>query len=76
VRIPDAPNRWRRTATKDLILISPQRVAEVRFGSLIDGRFRHVARLQRWRPDRTPDSCTFEQFPVIEHLPVTDVLTW
>lgn len=76
VRIPDTPNRWRRSADKDLVLVKPELVAEVRFDAMIDGRFRHVARLLRWRPDRTPDSCTFEQFPTIEPLPVTDVLAW
>lgn len=76
VRVPDTPNRWRRSAAKNLVLVAPDRVAEVRYDSLIDHRFRHVARLVRWRPDRSPGSCTFEQFPTIEHLPVTDVLAW
>lgn len=76
VRVPDAPNRWRRSAAKDLRLIDPQLVAEVRFDSLIDGRFRHVARLLRWRPDRTPASCTFAQFPAVAPLAVDDVLAW
>ena len=30
-----------------------------------NGRFRHSARFQRWRPDRTGESCTFEQLEVV-----------
>lgn len=76
VRVPDAPNRWRRSATKDLHLLEPERVAEVRFDSMIDGRFRHVAKFLRWRPDRRADSCRFDQFPVVDPLDVSDVLSW
>ncbi len=76
VRIPDTPNRWRRSADKQLMHVRPELVAEVRYDSLIDRRFRHVARLLRWRPDRNPHSCGFDQFPDIPPLSVTDVLTW
>jgi ATP-dependent DNA ligase len=48
----------------------------VRFDQLQGGRFRHAARFLRWRPDRDPASCTFEQLEAprpfqlaeIEHL--------
>ena len=43
-----------------------ERVAEVTFGQLQSGRFRHGVRLVRWRPDRTPDSCTYEQLDVAD----------
>jgi ATP-dependent DNA ligase len=36
-------------------------VAEVGYEDVLNGRFRHSARLIRWRPDRDPDSCTFSQ---------------
>jgi bifunctional non-homologous end joining protein LigD len=39
-----------------------------------DGRFRHPARFVRWRPDRTPESCTDEQFATSEPVPVDEVL--
>jgi ATP-dependent DNA ligase len=76
VRIPDTPNRWRRSADKQLMHVRPDLVAEVRYDSLIDQRFRHVARLLRWRPDRDPHSCNFDQFPEIPALSVAQVLTW
>ena len=36
-------------------------VVEVAYENLLNGRLRHGARFQRWRPDRTPDSCTYAQ---------------
>lgn len=61
-RAPDAPSRWRR-GPGTTVLVPPELVAEVRYDGIIDGRFRHIARLVRWRPDRTPQSCGFEQLP-------------
>ena len=65
-RMPGAQSRW--NAGKDLswVPIRVERVAEVTFGQLQSGRFRHGVRLVRWRPDRTPDSCTYEQLDVAD----------
>ena len=43
-----------------------ERVAEVRFGQLQSGRFRHGVSFLRWRPDRTLDSCTYSQLDVAD----------
>lgn len=69
VRVPDTPNRWQRRAGRPLHLLDPTRVAEVRYDGFADGRFRHPARLVRWRPDRTAASCGFDQLDIPE--PVT-----
>jgi ATP-dependent DNA ligase len=60
-RQPGNVSRW--NAKKDLSWtpIRPELVAEVTFEQVQNGRFRHSARLVRWRPDRTPDSCTYGQ---------------
>ena len=61
-RLPGAPSRW--SGKKDLswIPLRPERVAEVAYEHMENGaRFRHTARFRRWRPDRTPDSCTYAQ---------------
>jgi len=60
-RMPGAPSRW--NAKKDLswVPLRVELVAEVAYEGLIGDRFRHAARLVRWRPDRTPESCTYEQ---------------
>lgn len=42
--------------------VEPTLVAEVGCDQLDGDRFRHPARFRRWRLDRQPRSCTFEQF--------------
>jgi ATP-dependent DNA ligase len=60
-RRPGAQSRW--NAGKDLSWepLRIELVAEVAYEHLQGDRFRHTARFQRWRPDRTPSSCTYEQ---------------
>ena len=60
-RMPGALSRW--NAQKDLSWepLRAERVAEVRYEHLAAGRFRHTARLVRFRPDREPASCTYAQ---------------
>ena len=60
-RVPGAQSRW--NADKDLSF-TPLRielVAEVAYENLLNGRLRHGARFQNWRPDRDPQSCTYAQ---------------
>ncbi|WP_345635925.1 ATP-dependent DNA ligase [Rugosimonospora acidiphila] len=54
-------SRW--NAGKDLSFtpLRPERVVEVRYDHMEGTRFRHTAQFVRWRPDRTPESCTFAQ---------------
>lgn len=64
-RLPGGQSRW--TGGKDLSF-TPLRielVAEVAYERVDNGRFRHSARFQRWRTDRDPESCTFEQLEVV-----------
>jgi ATP-dependent DNA ligase len=60
-RMPGGPSRW--TGTRDLSweALRPERVVEVGYTQLVSGRFRHATRFLRWRPDRTPDSCRYDQ---------------
>ena len=39
--------------------LRPERVVEVRYEHMEGDRFRHTAQFSRWRPDRTPESCTY-----------------
>jgi ATP-dependent DNA ligase len=54
-------SRW--SAGKDLTFVPlrPERVIEVRYDHMEGPRLRHTAQFVRWRPDRDPGSCTFEQ---------------
>ena len=62
VRGVGEPNRF-APAGKDTswVVLRPELVLEVRYDHLEGDRFRHVAQLERWRPDRDPASCTFDQ---------------
>ena len=63
-RVPGGPSRW--TGKKDLSwnALRPELVAEVAYDQMEGNRFRHVARFVRWRPDRTADSCAYDQLDV------------
>ena len=64
-RLPGGQSRW--NASKDLTFtpLRPDLVAEVAYERVDNGRFRHSARFQNWRPDRDPESCTFDQLEVV-----------
>lgn len=54
-------SRW--SGGKDLSFtpLRPDRVVEVKYDHMEGERFRHTAQFVRWRPDRDPHSCTYEQ---------------
>jgi ATP-dependent DNA ligase len=60
-RMPGGPSRW--NAKKDLSWepLRIERVVEVAFEQVQSGRFRHASRFVRWRPDKMPDQCTYDQ---------------
>ena len=60
-RRPGEPSRW--TGDKDLswVPLEPSLVCEVSYDQLTGGRFRHATRFHRWRPDKDPTDCTFDQ---------------
>lgn len=60
-RMPGAPHRWSGQKDHSWIPLRPERVAEVKYGSTLNGRFREVTKLLRWRPDKSPKECTFDQ---------------
>jgi ATP-dependent DNA ligase len=72
-RMPGGQSRW--NAKKDLSFtpLRPELVAEVAYERVDSGRFRHSARLQRWRPDRDAASCTFDQLEVVPPHELVDV---
>jgi ATP-dependent DNA ligase len=61
-RLAGSAGRWDpREMAMDWTPLSPERVVEVAWDRLDDLRFRHPARLVRWRPDRDAASCTLDQ---------------
>ncbi|MBV1937982.1 ATP-dependent DNA ligase [Streptomyces sp. BV286] len=74
-RLPGAPSRW--TGKKDLSWtpLRPELVCEVAYEHMENGeRFRHTARFRRWRPDRTPESCTYAQLEEPVGYDLADIL--
>jgi ATP-dependent DNA ligase len=64
-RKPGGHSRW--TGDKDLSwnAVRPELVAEVAYDHLQGTRFRHATRFVRWRPDRDPRSCTYDQLEAV-----------
>jgi ATP-dependent DNA ligase len=67
-------SRW--NAGKDLswVPLRIELVAEVTFGQLQSGRFRHGSTFVRWRPDREPASCRYDQLEVAAPVPFARVV--
>jgi ATP-dependent DNA ligase len=54
-------SRWNAGKDLSFVPLRPERVVEVRYDHMEGERFRHTAQFVRWRPDRTPQSCTYAQ---------------
>ncbi|WP_029146067.1 ATP-dependent DNA ligase [Microbacterium luticocti] len=66
----------RFSAGKDVsfVRLRPERVLEVRYDQLEGDRFRHTVQFERWRPDREPESCRFDQLETVASFDVDRVL--
>lgn len=60
-RMPGAQSRWNRGKDLGWEPLRVERVAEVAYDHLQGDRFRHATRLVRWRPDRSPADCRYDQ---------------
>lgn len=54
-------HRWNAGRDMGWLPVRPEWVAEVKYGSTLNGRFREVTKMLRWRRDKEPSQCTFEQ---------------
>jgi ATP-dependent DNA ligase len=55
------PSRWSSGRELEWIALRPELVIEIDFDHVSAGRIRHGARLRRWRDDKDPRECTFDQ---------------
>jgi ATP-dependent DNA ligase len=60
---PGGPSRWSTARSAEWKPLRPALVVEVRYDHITGNRFRHGTGLVRWRPDKAPEQCTFEQLP-------------
>ncbi|GIF76379.1 ATP-dependent DNA ligase [Asanoa siamensis] len=67
-------SRWNPEKDLSFVPLRPERVVEVRYDHLEGHRFRHTAQFVRWRPDREPESCGYDQLDQPVRFDVADVL--
>jgi ATP-dependent DNA ligase len=61
-RMPGGPSRWSRGSETEWVAVRPELVCEVAYDKLEAGeRFRHATRFLRWRTDKPPRECGFDQ---------------
>jgi ATP-dependent DNA ligase len=60
-RAPGGPSRWSTERTGEWEPLKPVLVVEVAYDQVTGGRFRHGTRFLRWRPDKAPAQCRFDQ---------------
>ena len=58
---PGGPSRWNTERTTQWEPLKPELVVEVRYDQVTSRRFRHGTGFLRWRPDKDPRQCTFDQ---------------
>jgi ATP-dependent DNA ligase len=60
-KAPGGPSRWSTERSGQWEPVKPKIVVEVRYDHVTGDRFRHGTKLVRFRPDKAPSQCTFEQ---------------
>ncbi|WP_298867632.1 ATP-dependent DNA ligase [uncultured Microbacterium sp.] len=73
-RLPGAQSRWSQGKDPSFIAIRPELVVEVAYDQMQGARFRHTAQFRRWRPDRDPTSCSYDQLEQPVGFRLADIL--
>jgi ATP-dependent DNA ligase len=60
-RAPGGPSRWSSERSGEWKPLAAKLVAEVAYDHFTQGRFRHGTKFVRWRPDKAPEQCKFDQ---------------
>ncbi len=69
-RLPGATSRWNRGKDLSWEPLRAERVAEVAYDHLQGSRFRHGTTFKRWRPDKAPSDCRYDQ---LEETPAFEI---
>jgi ATP-dependent DNA ligase len=64
-RRPGAESRWSQGKDLSWVPLAPKLVVEVAYDHMQGSRFRHTAQFRRWRKDKKPKDCTFEQLETV-----------
>ena len=72
-RLPGATSRWNRGKDLSWVPLRIELTVEVSFDHMQGTRFRHGSHLKRWRPDKPPAECTYEQLDVTAPQEIKDI---
>jgi ATP-dependent DNA ligase len=73
-RMPGGVSRWSRGKETEWVAVKPELVAEVAYDKLEAGeRFRHATRFLRWRTDKPPRKCGFDQILSVAEFDVRGI---
>jgi len=72
-RMPGATSRWNRGKDLSWEPLRLELVAEVGFDHLQGDRFRHATTFQRWRPDKQPTDCRYDQFETTKPFELSQI---
>lgn len=64
-RMPGGQSRWSQGKNLSWEPLRPELVVEVAYDHMQGSRFRHIAQFRRWRPDKKPTDCTYEQLEIV-----------
>ncbi|HUQ48856.1 MAG TPA: ATP-dependent DNA ligase [Gemmatimonadaceae bacterium] len=67
---PGGPSRWSTERSTQWEPLATKLVAEVEYDHFTNGRFRHGTKFIRWRPDKKPSECNFEQVGPVKESPL------
>jgi ATP-dependent DNA ligase len=68
------PNRWNQREDHSFVPLRPELVVEVEYDQMEGDRLRHAGRVLRWRTDKAPELCGYDQLEVPARYDLTDVL--
>ena len=72
-RLPGARSRWNRDKDLSWEPLRIERVAEVSFDHFQGDRFRHPPHFKRWRPDKQPSDCRYDQLEVVAAMELAEI---
>jgi ATP-dependent DNA ligase len=73
-RTQQAGSRWNAGKDLSFVPVRPDLVAEVGYDHMEGERFRHTGQFKRWRTDRDPESCGYDQLEEVVSYDLSDIL--
>jgi len=71
--MPGATSRWNRGKDLSWEPLRAERVVEVAYDHLQGDRFRHATTFRRWRPDKAPSECRYDQLEMTAPYELRDI---